>query len=197
MAEKEFKAVKIERGSQGWGGPLVIEPTAEKDKIVAVTGGGIPGGGPEDSGFDRGRSDRRLQASATGERDRRRGRGLWGDGTGWRVSAQAHPNHQPDARRTGRSVGPIHHGRYLRFRCSRRKHRAGRRFRRGRRGFGVFGHDGSRWRWRRNSSPARPILTVGRGGARDRRRHHRSHSRHRARHGRRGRGFCFRVDARP
>jgi PTS system glucitol/sorbitol-specific IIB component len=42
MADKEFKAVKVERGSQGWGGPLVIEPTAEKDKIVAVTGGGIP-----------------------------------------------------------------------------------------------------------------------------------------------------------
>jgi glucitol/sorbitol PTS system EIIB component len=42
MAEKEFKAVKVERGPQGWGGPLVIQPTAEKDKIVAVTGGGIP-----------------------------------------------------------------------------------------------------------------------------------------------------------
>lgn len=42
MADKEFKAVKIERGSQGWGGPLIIEPTREKDKIVAVTGGGIP-----------------------------------------------------------------------------------------------------------------------------------------------------------
>jgi PTS system glucitol/sorbitol-specific IIC component len=42
MAEKKFRAVKVERGSQGWGGPLIIEPTAEKDKIVAVTGGGIP-----------------------------------------------------------------------------------------------------------------------------------------------------------
>ena len=42
MADKEFKAVKVERGPQGWGGPLVIQPTAEKDKIVAVTGGGIP-----------------------------------------------------------------------------------------------------------------------------------------------------------
>jgi glucitol/sorbitol PTS system EIIB component len=42
MAEKEFKAVKVKRGPQGWGGPLVIQPTAEKDKIVAVTGGGIP-----------------------------------------------------------------------------------------------------------------------------------------------------------
>src|SRR5215207_4806238 len=42
MQEKTFRAVKIERGSQGWGGPLVIQPTAEKDKIVAVTGGGIP-----------------------------------------------------------------------------------------------------------------------------------------------------------
>jgi PTS system glucitol/sorbitol-specific IIB component len=42
MQEKEFKAVKVERGPQGWGGPLVIKPTAEKDKIVAVTGGEIP-----------------------------------------------------------------------------------------------------------------------------------------------------------
>ena len=42
MQSREFRAVRIERGSQGWGGPLVIEPTAEKDKIMAVTGGGIP-----------------------------------------------------------------------------------------------------------------------------------------------------------
>src|ERR671910_1442276 len=42
MADKEFKAVKVEKGSQGWGGPLTIKPTAEKDKIVAVTGGEIP-----------------------------------------------------------------------------------------------------------------------------------------------------------
>ena len=42
MQEKSFRAVRIERGAQGWGGPLVIQPTAEKDKIVAVTGGGIP-----------------------------------------------------------------------------------------------------------------------------------------------------------
>lgn len=38
----QYKAVRIERGSGGWGGPLVIQPTAQKDKIVAVTGGGIP-----------------------------------------------------------------------------------------------------------------------------------------------------------
>jgi PTS system glucitol/sorbitol-specific IIB component len=42
MRQKEYKAVRVERGPQGWGGPLVIQPTAEKDKIVAVTGGGIP-----------------------------------------------------------------------------------------------------------------------------------------------------------
>ncbi len=42
MQRREFRAVRIERGAQGWGGPLVIQPTAEKDKIVAVTGGGIP-----------------------------------------------------------------------------------------------------------------------------------------------------------
>ena len=42
MQEKTFRSVRIERGAQGWGGPLVIQPTAEKDKIVAVTGGNIP-----------------------------------------------------------------------------------------------------------------------------------------------------------
>jgi len=42
MQQREFRAARIERGPQGWGGPLVIRPTAEKDKIVAVTGGGIP-----------------------------------------------------------------------------------------------------------------------------------------------------------
>ncbi|MBO0662347.1 PTS glucitol/sorbitol transporter subunit IIB [Jiella sp. MQZ9-1] len=38
----KFKSVRVERGSSGWGGPLVITPTAQRDKIVAVTGGGIP-----------------------------------------------------------------------------------------------------------------------------------------------------------
>ena len=39
---KKYTAVRIERGKGGWGGPLVIQPTAERDKIVAITGGGIP-----------------------------------------------------------------------------------------------------------------------------------------------------------
>ncbi|MDX3929557.1 MAG: PTS glucitol/sorbitol transporter subunit IIB [Shinella sp.] len=38
---KEYKAVKISRGKTGWGGPLVIQPTSQKNKIVSVTGGGI------------------------------------------------------------------------------------------------------------------------------------------------------------
>ncbi len=38
---KSFKAVKISRGRGGWGGPLVIQPTDQRDKIVSVTGGGI------------------------------------------------------------------------------------------------------------------------------------------------------------
>jgi PTS system glucitol/sorbitol-specific IIC component len=37
-----FRAVRVTAGGQGWGGPLVIQPTAQRDKIVAVTGGGIP-----------------------------------------------------------------------------------------------------------------------------------------------------------
>lgn len=42
MAQVQYRAVKVGRGPQGWGGPLVIKPTPEKDKIVAVTGGEIP-----------------------------------------------------------------------------------------------------------------------------------------------------------
>ncbi|TIU89160.1 MAG: PTS sorbitol transporter subunit IIB, partial [Mesorhizobium sp.] len=38
---KTYKAVKISRGSTGWGGPLVIEPTDQRNKVVSVTGGGI------------------------------------------------------------------------------------------------------------------------------------------------------------
>lgn len=42
MSEGRFRAVKISQGPGGWGGPLVIAPTSDRDKIVAVTGGGIP-----------------------------------------------------------------------------------------------------------------------------------------------------------
>ena len=38
---KKFKAVRISKGTGGWGGPLVIEPTPERNKVVSVTGGGI------------------------------------------------------------------------------------------------------------------------------------------------------------
>ncbi|MGX8007840.1 PTS glucitol/sorbitol transporter subunit IIB [Mesorhizobium sp. ORM8.1] len=38
---KTYKAVKISRGNTGWGGPLVIEPTEQRSKVVSVTGGGI------------------------------------------------------------------------------------------------------------------------------------------------------------
>ncbi len=36
-----YKAVKIEKGSSGWGGPLIIQPTATRNKIVSITGGGV------------------------------------------------------------------------------------------------------------------------------------------------------------
>ncbi|TBW33280.1 PTS sorbitol transporter subunit IIB [Siculibacillus lacustris] len=38
---KTFNAIKISKGPGGWGGPLVIQPTDQRDKIVSVTGGGI------------------------------------------------------------------------------------------------------------------------------------------------------------
>lgn len=37
----DYKSVRIEAGRGGWGGPLVITPTAERPLIYSVTGGGI------------------------------------------------------------------------------------------------------------------------------------------------------------
>lgn len=38
---KTYKAVRISRGKNGWGGPLIIQLTPERNKVVSVTGGGI------------------------------------------------------------------------------------------------------------------------------------------------------------
>lgn len=38
---KTYKAVRITQGKTGWGGPLIIEPTEQRSKVVSVTGGGI------------------------------------------------------------------------------------------------------------------------------------------------------------
>jgi glucitol/sorbitol PTS system EIIB component len=42
MDTRAYRTVKVERGPNGWGGPLLIHPTPERNKIVAVTGGSIP-----------------------------------------------------------------------------------------------------------------------------------------------------------
>lgn len=36
-----YKAVRVEKGRGGWGGPLTIRPTDERNLIYCVTGGGI------------------------------------------------------------------------------------------------------------------------------------------------------------
>lgn len=36
----EYKAIKIERGAGGFGGPLVVTPTEERHKVMYITGGG-------------------------------------------------------------------------------------------------------------------------------------------------------------
>lgn len=36
-----YKAIKIERGQGGWGGPLIIQPTDKRNKVVSVTGNNI------------------------------------------------------------------------------------------------------------------------------------------------------------
>jgi PTS system glucitol/sorbitol-specific IIB component len=37
----EYRSVTIHAGPGGWGGPLTIEPSAERPLIYSVTGGGI------------------------------------------------------------------------------------------------------------------------------------------------------------
>lgn len=39
--DSPYKAVKVEKGGRGWGGPLVIRPTAKRRLVYSVTGGGI------------------------------------------------------------------------------------------------------------------------------------------------------------
>lgn len=36
----ELRAIRIERGPQGFGGPLIIRPTEQKNKVMYITGGG-------------------------------------------------------------------------------------------------------------------------------------------------------------
>ena len=38
----EYKKLKITKGSGGWGGPIMVEPTEIKSKIVYITGGAKP-----------------------------------------------------------------------------------------------------------------------------------------------------------
>ena len=38
---KSYKSVTIQAGSGGWGGPLTIQPTEQRNKVVSVTGGGV------------------------------------------------------------------------------------------------------------------------------------------------------------
>lgn len=37
-----YKKIKINKGSGGWGGPLIIEPTEKRNKVVYITGGALP-----------------------------------------------------------------------------------------------------------------------------------------------------------
>lgn len=41
MSENKYRKVRINPGPKGWGGPLEIEPTEERNLIYSVTGGGI------------------------------------------------------------------------------------------------------------------------------------------------------------
>ena len=36
----EYRSIRVERGSGGFGGPLVITPTEKRNKVMFITGGG-------------------------------------------------------------------------------------------------------------------------------------------------------------
>jgi len=38
----EYKKLKITKGPAGWGGPIYVEPTATRNKVVYITGGAQP-----------------------------------------------------------------------------------------------------------------------------------------------------------
>lgn len=38
----KYKSIRINRGTNGWGGPLIITPTETKNKILVVTTDGFP-----------------------------------------------------------------------------------------------------------------------------------------------------------
>ncbi|MFT8424922.1 PTS glucitol/sorbitol transporter subunit IIB [Lactobacillus sp. UCMA15818] len=42
MMTKEYRSIKVVKGSGGWGGPLIITPTTKKHKFIYVTGGNKP-----------------------------------------------------------------------------------------------------------------------------------------------------------
>ena len=39
----EYRAIRVEKGNGGFGGPLVIQGTEKKNKVMYITGGGIEG----------------------------------------------------------------------------------------------------------------------------------------------------------
>ena len=41
VSDGTYRRVRVERGTRGWGGPLIIAPKPGKDLIYSVTGGGI------------------------------------------------------------------------------------------------------------------------------------------------------------
>ena len=47
-----FRSVKVVKGNGGWGGPLVIQPTEERNVILSVTGGGIHSRCTKNCGID-------------------------------------------------------------------------------------------------------------------------------------------------
>ena len=37
----EYRAIRVEKGSGGFGGPLTIQGTEKKNKVMYITGGGV------------------------------------------------------------------------------------------------------------------------------------------------------------
>ena len=72
----DYKAVRVEAGRGGWGGPLTIKPTADRPLVYSVTGGGIHPVAAKIAEADRRGGLRRLQELGPLRQDRGRGHRL-------------------------------------------------------------------------------------------------------------------------
>ena len=122
----DYKAVLIEKGPGGWGGPLTILPTDEKPLIYCVTGGGIHPIAARIAELTGGEVFDGFKSSAPFRENRGSGYRLW-----WHGTHRCVPDEEGQDRGHSRDqprwpAGHVHHRRANGFRRKSRQHQADR-----------------------------------------------------------------------